>query len=140
VLQDPAEVREWAGVGSLVLVDDPWSHIAHAVEETAQGRVWISDGVVPFLAAAVSGRSEVADVVPVPRQLLTPTEDETLKLVLEGMSNSDIAVVRSVSLSTVKSCVRTVLGKYGCASRQQLIALFLSSGYRPTEVISARFG
>ena len=132
VLSDPGETRTWNGLACMVLADDPWGYVARAVEEAALGRVWISDGVVPYLSVTVSGQAagdtprKEGSAGAVPWELLTPIEHETLELVLDGLSNDDIASARGVSLSTVKSCVRSLLSKYRCASRRELIALFVA--------------
>lgn len=127
VLREPGELQAWQGVGSLVMVDDPRGHVARAVEETAQGRIWISERLAPYVARAVGG-SGPAPGVPSPREPLTSTESATLTLVLDGLSNMQIADRRGVSLNTVKSCVRSVLNKYLCNGRAQLIALLARRG------------
>jgi DNA-binding CsgD family transcriptional regulator len=140
VLEEPAEVRSWRGAASLVLADDPCGHVAQAVAEAAQGRVWISDRVVPHLAEAWAGDGPgpaagtavtldgrlASGEQSAPVEPLTPTEQETRDMVLAGMSNIEIAARRGVTLSTVKSCVSAVLQKYGCVSRGQLIARFVA--------------
>lgn len=55
-------------------------------------------------------------------QPLSTRETTVLRLVLEGKSNAEIASALSVSLSTVKQQVSSILRKYEVSSRAELIA------------------
>jgi hypothetical protein len=89
VLREPGEMCMWQGVGSLMLADDPRGHVARAVEETALGRVWISERLAPHIASVLSGCGERN--APEPRAALTPAERETLTLLLQGLPDRVIA-------------------------------------------------
>jgi DNA-binding CsgD family transcriptional regulator/MFS family permease len=56
---------------------------------------------------------------------LTERENEILSLLLEGRSNKAIAEESFVTENTVKSHVKSILSKYGAASRAELISLLL---------------
>jgi two-component system, NarL family, response regulator LiaR len=58
---------------------------------------------------------------------LTDREKEILALMVEGLPNSDIAERLVVSQSTVKFHVSNVLGKLGCTSRTEAVALALKN-------------
>ena len=60
-----------------------------------------------------------------PRPDLTKRELEVLALMVEGLNNTQIASRLTVSLSTVKSHVSTVLSKLGVASRTEAVTLAL---------------
>ena len=60
------------------------------------------------------------------RNGLTERERETLKLMLEGLQNADIADVLQISANTVKYHVRNVLTKLGMESRTELFRSLLS--------------
>lgn len=127
VLDDPAELAGWGGVGSVVLSGDPMSHFARAVDEAAQGRVWISDHVAPRLPEAMAGRPPAELLTSGTSHELTPAEAETLSMVLSGYSNAEISSGRGVSVNTVRSCMRSILRKFGCSRRQDLLALALEA-------------
>jgi len=55
---------------------------------------------------------------------LTRRESEIFRLVMQGLSNSEIADALYVSESTVKFHVGNILDKSGCSNRTQLLALF----------------
>lgn len=56
---------------------------------------------------------------------LTLAEKETALLILKGLSNKEIAEVRSASELTVKQQANAIYRKSGLSSRAQLIAFFL---------------
>jgi two-component system, NarL family, response regulator LiaR len=56
---------------------------------------------------------------------LTPREQEVLALVVEGLSNPDIAERLVISRSTAKAHVSNILSKMGVSSRTEIIALAL---------------
>lgn len=53
---------------------------------------------------------------------LTQREVEVLQLLAIGRSNKDISMVLAISLSTVATHVRSILGKTGCANRTEAAA------------------
>jgi LuxR family maltose regulon positive regulatory protein len=57
-----------------------------------------------------------------PAEPLTPREQEVLRLLVAGASNSEIAGELVISLATVKKHVSNILGKLGVANRVQAIA------------------
>jgi NarL family two-component system response regulator LiaR len=60
---------------------------------------------------------------------LTPREQEVLALMVEGLSNPDIAERLVVSRSTAKAHVSNILSKMGVSNRAEAIALALQ--YKP---------
>ncbi len=60
---------------------------------------------------------------PVPEQPLTERECEVLALMVEGLSNVEIASRLSVSRSTVKTHISNVLAKLGVSNRVEAAAL-----------------
>ncbi len=59
---------------------------------------------------------------------LTLREIEVLRLLAIGRSNADVALVLSISLSTVATHVRNILAKTGCANRTEAAAYALRHG------------
>jgi DNA-binding NarL/FixJ family response regulator len=93
-----------------------------AIRLVLQGGVYIPSMVAEHAAHAESGgnggngtggRS--------PRSALTSRQRDVLALVLEGMSNREIATRFSLSEATVKAHVTAILRAYGVASRAKLI-------------------
>ena len=68
---------------------------------------------------------ETANLPPVPGLDLTEREREVLALMVEGLNNTQIAGRLTVSPSTIKSHVSSVLSKLGVASRTEAVTLAL---------------
>ena len=63
-----------------------------------------------------------------PYEALTGREDAVLALVCQGLSNARIGERLHVAESTVKSHVKTILGKTGCRNRVELVIYALTTG------------
>ncbi len=71
-----------------------------------------------------AGQSSVLDV-------LTDRERATLQALVDGNTVDEIAVVRTVATSTVRSQVRSVLSKLDAHSQIEAVAIAARSGMRP---------
>jgi NarL family two-component system response regulator LiaR len=68
---------------------------------------------------------QIVNKPPVPALDLTERELEVLTLIIEGMSNSQIALKLRVTSSTIKSHVSNILSKLGVSSRTEAVTLAL---------------
>jgi DNA-binding NarL/FixJ family response regulator len=68
-----------------------------------------------------------------PREALTPAEAEVAELLLQGLSNKEIASARNKAEATIKHQVSEILRKHGVPSRARLIAMH-SAALRETRV------
>ena len=107
-----------AGAISYLLKGVSASELAQAIRAAYAGRPTISPEATQALIQAAS-----QDVVP--GQDLTQREREVLLLMVEGLNNTQIAKRLTVSPSTIKSHVSSILAKLGVTSRTEAVALAL---------------
>jgi RNA polymerase sigma factor (sigma-70 family) len=113
-----------AGASGFLLKDVTAERLFEAVRVVAAGEA--------LLAPAVTRRliSEFARLQPVATALtaLTPRETEVLRLVAEGLSNTEIAARLVVTEETVKTHVSRILAKLGLRDRTQAVVVAYESG------------
>jgi len=105
-----------AGAIGYLLKNVSADELAQAIRSAYAGR--------PTLAPeAAQALIHVATQPPTPGFDLTPREREVLALMVEGLSNPQIAQRLTVSRSTVKFHVSNILSKLGVESRTEAVAL-----------------
>jgi two-component system, NarL family, response regulator LiaR len=107
-----------AGAIGYLLKDVSADELAQAIRAAYAGRATLSVEVTQTLVQA-------ANQPPVPGLDLTEREREVLKLMVEGLNNPQIAGKLSVSPSTIKSHVSSILAKLGVASRTEAVTIAL---------------
>jgi DNA-binding NarL/FixJ family response regulator len=114
---------------AVVLAGEPPTELAQAVAAVAHGGGWLSNGVLSRLRGRGDGGSlPRAEESSSPRgpsawlSSLTNREHETVQLLCDGRSHREIAEELHVARSTLKSHVRSILRKAGCANSRELIA------------------
>ena len=107
-----------AGAISYLLKGVSASELAQAIRAAHAGRPTISAEATEALIQAAS-----QEVIVGPD--LTDREHEVLLLMVEGLNNTQIANKLTVSPSTIKSHVSSILAKLGVSSRTEAVALAL---------------
>ena len=110
-------VMEAGAIGYLLKSVSP-DKLAEAIRDAHAGR--------PTLAPeAAQALIHAATRPPAPAYDLTPREQDVLKLMVEGLSNPEIADRLVIGRATVKFHVSNILGKLGASSRTEAVALAL---------------
>jgi NarL family two-component system response regulator LiaR len=105
-----------AGAIGYLLKNASIDELAAAIRTAMQGK--------PILSSeATKALIEAANQPTPPGQDLTQREREVLKLMVTGLNNTQIAQALTVSRSTVKTHVSSILAKLGVASRVEAVRL-----------------
>ena len=114
--RQPAQVQAALAMGAVA-----WLQKGGDLQELAHFlRRWREDGVPP--------PADAADAAAAPGQALGLRQQQVLRLVLEGMSNREIAEAMSLGEGTVKNHVTSLLLRFGMRSRSQLISRLGAQG------------
>ncbi|MFH8619034.1 response regulator [Streptomyces sp. NPDC017979] len=117
-----------AGASGFLLKDAPPAELLAAVRVVAAGDALIAPGVTrrlisEFALRPPQGRPDAGALAAV-----TGREREVLELVARGLNNTEIARRLYVGLSTVKTHVSNLLGKFGARDRAQLVIAAYETG------------
>ncbi len=109
-----------AGASGFLLKDSPPDRLLHGIRTVAAGAALLDPEVTRELVGRFATRirpaaGRQADVP------LTPRELEVLRLVADGLSNSEIAGTLVISPETVKTFVSRILTKLGLRDRVQAV-------------------
>ena len=142
-----------AGASGFLLKDAEPTTLLEAVRVVARGGSWLDPAITGTVLAhldtsadATTGSGANAPQLPTspveqsggaapvvgapagPYDPLTGREEAVLALVCQGLSNAQIGERLHVAESTVKSHVKTILGKTGCHNRVELVIYVLTTG------------
>ncbi|MEA5619223.1 response regulator transcription factor [Cronbergia sp. UHCC 0137] len=124
-----------AGADSYCMKDIKFDNLLTALRVTHNGDPWIDPAIARFiLQQAQQNRHQpqssslLQNKQPINADNLTTRELEVLQLVVEGYTNAIIAEKLYITIGTVKSHVRRILGKLRADDRTQAAVSALRSG------------
>lgn len=106
-----------AGAAGFLVKDTAPADLVDAIRRTASGDFTMSPHL---LARLVSRAIDTRPSGPSGRVPLTAREEDVLPLVVEGLSNQEIADRLHLGVTTVKTHVANLMGKLGAQNRVQL--------------------
>lgn len=142
-----------AGANGFLLKDASPQVLLQAIRTLARGGSWLDPAVTGTVLAHLEaqappgGQAAAGTIVePAPQaggdeaggsggpglyEPLTQREEAVLALVCRGLSNAEIAQRLYLAESTIKTHVKAILGKTGCANRVELIVHAFATGLVP---------
>jgi DNA-binding NarL/FixJ family response regulator len=118
-----------AGASGFLLKDVTAERLFDAVRVVAAGEALLAPSVTRRLISEFAHlRPAASQHPPTALATLTPRETEVLRLMAEGLSNTEIAARLVVSEETVKTHVSRILGKLGLRDRTQAVIAAYESG------------
>lgn len=115
-----------AGASGYVLKSAADDDLVNACRATMRGQSFIYPSAMSTLVRDYLDRVKRGDRLP--RAVLTPREEEVVKLVAEGYSSKEIADVLVISLKTVERHRANVLEKLGMRDRTELTRFAIRAG------------
>ncbi|MDX6210588.1 MAG: hypothetical protein QOE24_2979 [Frankiales bacterium] len=118
-----------AGASGFLLKDVTAERLFDAVRVIAGGEALLAPAVTRRLLSEFARQRPAAELRPAAAlATLTPRETEVLRLVAEGLSNSEISARLTVTEETVKTHVSRLLGKLGLRDRTQAVVTAYETG------------
>jgi DNA-binding NarL/FixJ family response regulator len=109
-----------AGASGFLLKDAPPAQLLHGIRTVATGAALLAPEVTRRLVGRYAARIRPAEDTPAGTPL-TPRELEVLRLIADGLSNSEIAATLVISQETVKTYVSRILTKLDLRDRVQAV-------------------
>ncbi|MFI5729468.1 response regulator [Kribbella sp. NPDC051587] len=109
-----------AGASGFLLKDAPPAQLLHGIRTVATGAALLAPEVTRQLVGRYAARIRPVRTSP-DDSPLTPRELEVLRLIADGLSNTEIAAALVISQETVKTYVSRILAKLGLRDRVQVV-------------------
>jgi DNA-binding NarL/FixJ family response regulator len=115
-----------SGASGFLLKDAPPAQLLHGIRTVASGAALLAPEVTRQLVGRYAARIRPAEDTS--HDALTPRELEVLRLIADGLSNSEIAATLVISQETVKTYVSRILTKLDLRDRVQAVVYAFRSG------------
>jgi two-component system nitrate/nitrite response regulator NarL len=109
--------------------NDPLKMLGKCVRRVYEGQLWVSSPQFQFLLEALSDAPTTRLVDTKGVNLLSKREEDVVRWLAEGLTNSEIARELEISENTVKNYVFRIFNKLGVSSRVEVV--IYASSQRP---------
>ncbi len=97
------------------------THILSAIESLKESKVWMYPDFIANILALSQNKSE--DILDRKIEVLTSREKEIAKLILNGLTNKEIAIALEISINTIKVHTKHIYEKLNVTDRLSLFSL-----------------
>jgi two-component system, NarL family, nitrate/nitrite response regulator NarL len=109
--------------------NDPLKMLGKCVRRVSEGQLWVSSAQFQFLLEALSDAPATRLVDTKGANLLSKREEDVVRWLAEGLTNSGIARELQISENTVKNYLFRIFNKLGVSSRVEVV--IYASSQRP---------
>ena len=97
------------------------------VRKVCEGQIWLGNTELEHVLAALTQSRPLRVVSAGGLNLLSPREEEVMRLVTEGLGNREIAALMDLSEHTVKNYLFHIFDKLGISNRVELVLYAMSN-------------
>jgi len=101
--------------------NDPLKMLGKCIRRVHEGQLWVSSPQFQFLLEALSDAPTTRLVDTKGANLLSKREEDVVRCLAEGFTNSEIARELEISENTVKNYVFRIFNKLGVSSRVEVV-------------------
>jgi DNA-binding NarL/FixJ family response regulator len=113
-----------AGARGIFYRSDSFKALSKCIKTVHEGKIWANTQELEYILEALSQHKPVARHHG--SALLTPSEQQVVRLVCEGMKNKEIAQQLGLTEHTVSNYMYRIFDKLGMSSRLQLLLYAMS--------------
>jgi DNA-binding NarL/FixJ family response regulator len=117
-----------AGASGFLLKHATAAELVHAVKVVAAGDALLAPSVTRRLIAQFARTPPAVTPPPAALGVLTSRETEVLRLIAQGLSNTEIGDALNIAETTIKTHVSRILAKLGLRDRAQAVMAAYESG------------
>jgi DNA-binding NarL/FixJ family response regulator len=117
-----------AGASGFLLKHATAAELVHAVKVVAAGDALLAPSVTRRLIAQFTRTPPSVTTAPTALSTLTSRETEVLRLIAQGLSNTEISYALNIAETTIKTHVGRILAKLGLRDRAQAVMAAYESG------------
>ena len=119
-----------AGAKGVACQTDPFEVLCKCIRCVHAGQIWANSRELQWLIKALGDREPVRVLSAIGIALLTLREEQVVSMVVEGLTNDEIAAKLGVTAHTVKNHLFRIYEKLGVSSRMELNLYITSSRKR----------
>jgi len=116
------------GADGVMCHDEPFRTLCKCIVALSRGQVWANTRELRYVLEDFTRAPERRPVHPDVKSLITKSEAAVVQLVLDGLSNREVARALGLTEHTVKNYLFRVFEKLGISSRVELVLYCLNRG------------
>lgn len=115
-----------AGARGVFCRRHPFKTLPKCIRRVHEGQIWVTNGELEFLLELIAKTRPLQLHNANGTALLTPREQDVLRLVAEGMRNQEISVKLNLGEHTIRNYLFRIYEKLGVSSRVELVLYALN--------------